>query len=220
MQAAAVAAHYGFVDGADHVSVTASNNATCPAGADVAPPCYSVTISGVVPLFCPGSWATPVTRRSMVLPNRVPTSAAVAAQTTIQQPLCLLTLSQSGTGIPFQRRRIRILPAAVSCPIPRLPVMARTSKPITVWRPEPTPGAAQNKSPTYRSWLILIPDWRAIFWPIAAARVQTRIHRSRPKERSTTARKQSLVWQQVSQWLRTGVRRRAADRERCDYITG
>jgi len=51
VEAAAVAAHYGFVNGTDNVTVAASNNATCPAGANINPPCYSVTISSIVPLF-------------------------------------------------------------------------------------------------------------------------------------------------------------------------
>jgi Flp pilus assembly protein TadG len=51
VEAAAVAAHYGFIDGADNVAVKASNNATCPSGTNINPPCYSVTISSIVPLF-------------------------------------------------------------------------------------------------------------------------------------------------------------------------
>ena len=34
IEATAVAAHYGFVDGTDNVTVTASNDATCPVGTD------------------------------------------------------------------------------------------------------------------------------------------------------------------------------------------
>src|SRR5262245_28371472 len=51
VEAAAVAAHYGFIDGNDNVTVTASNNATCPAADGINPPCYSVTISSSVLLF-------------------------------------------------------------------------------------------------------------------------------------------------------------------------
>ena len=98
-EAAAVAAHYGFVDGADHVSVKASNSATCPAGEDVEPPCYSVTISSVVPLFLSRFVGYTGDTTINGAPEQILTSAAVAVQTTIQQPLCLLTLSQSGTGI-------------------------------------------------------------------------------------------------------------------------
>src|SRR5690349_20277551 len=99
IEAAAVTANYGFVDGDNHVSITTSNNATCPAGAEIEPPCYSVSISSIVPLFLsqfvgykgnPGADGTP---------EKVLTSAAVAVQTKIKQPICLLTLSQSGQGI-------------------------------------------------------------------------------------------------------------------------
>src|SRR5258708_18106884 len=44
----AVAAQYGFVDGANNITVAASNTATCPGGGNT---CYSVTISGVAPLL-------------------------------------------------------------------------------------------------------------------------------------------------------------------------
>jgi Flp pilus assembly protein TadG len=99
IEAAAVAAHYGFVDGTDNVALTASNAATCPAGDDINPPCYGVTISSVVPLFL--SQFVGYTGDTTVngAPEKLLTSAAVAVQSTKKQPLCLLTLSQSGQGI-------------------------------------------------------------------------------------------------------------------------
>jgi Putative Flp pilus-assembly TadE/G-like len=99
IEAMAVAAHYGFIDGTDNVIVTPSNNATCPAGDGINPPCYSVTISSVVPLFL--SQFVGYTGDTTVngVPEKLLTSASVAIQTTKQQPLCLLTLSQSGQGI-------------------------------------------------------------------------------------------------------------------------
>src|SRR5262245_42628429 len=48
IEAKAVAQEYGFTDGAEDVEVTASNTASCPTGES---DCYSVTISGSVPLF-------------------------------------------------------------------------------------------------------------------------------------------------------------------------
>ena len=99
IEAAAVAANYGFIDGTDNVTVAASNDATCPPGADVTPPCYSVTISSAVPLFLSQFVGyTGDTTLNGVLEKRL-ISAAVAVQLTKPQPLCLLTLSQSGTGI-------------------------------------------------------------------------------------------------------------------------
>ncbi len=98
-EAAAVASHYGFVDGTDNVTITASNNATCPAGAGINPPCYSVTISSVVPLFLAQFVGYTGDATLNGAPEKLLTSAAIAVQTTKQQPICLLTLSQSGQGI-------------------------------------------------------------------------------------------------------------------------
>ena len=47
-QARAVARHYGLVDGANGVTVTASNAAACPGGGSN---CYSVTIANAVPTY-------------------------------------------------------------------------------------------------------------------------------------------------------------------------
>src|SRR4029078_1359376 len=99
VEAAAVAAHYGFVDGASNVSVAASNNAPCPEGADVTSSCYSVSISSTVPLFLSQLVGYVGDLNSNGVPLKLLTSAAVAVQTTIQQPLCLLTLSKLGTGL-------------------------------------------------------------------------------------------------------------------------
>jgi Flp pilus assembly protein TadG len=49
VEAKAVAAQYGFVDGVNSIAVAASNAAACPDG--VNNNCYSVTISGAVPLL-------------------------------------------------------------------------------------------------------------------------------------------------------------------------
>src|SRR5262245_24436531 len=45
IEAAAVAASYGLVNGADSVTVTSSDSAACPADPSVTPPCYKVTIT-------------------------------------------------------------------------------------------------------------------------------------------------------------------------------
>src|SRR5215813_1938215 len=47
-EARAVAAQYGFADGVNSVTVTASNAAACPGGGNT---CYSVTITKTVSLF-------------------------------------------------------------------------------------------------------------------------------------------------------------------------
>ena len=99
VEATAVAAHYGFVDGASNVSVAASNNAPCPEGAEVNSSCYSVSISSIVPLYLSQLLGFVGDLKSNGVAQKLLTSAAVAVQTTIQQPLCLLTLSKSGTGL-------------------------------------------------------------------------------------------------------------------------
>src|SRR6267378_8004859 len=48
VEAKAVAAQYGFVDGTNNISIVASNTAACPGGGNT---CYSVAISGFTPLL-------------------------------------------------------------------------------------------------------------------------------------------------------------------------
>jgi hypothetical protein len=48
VEAKAVAAQYGFVNGVNNISIAVSNTAACPAGGTT---CYSVTISGFMPLL-------------------------------------------------------------------------------------------------------------------------------------------------------------------------
>ena len=98
-EAAAVAAQYGFVNGQDNVTVTASNAATCPTGPNINPPCYSVTITSMVPLYLTevigytGNAALNGAREQLL------SSAAIATTNVIQQPICLLGLDTSGTAV-------------------------------------------------------------------------------------------------------------------------
>jgi hypothetical protein len=96
VESKAVAAQYGFVDGVNNVTVTASNTATCPAGGTT---CYSVTITRVVPLYL----SQVVGYQGNIVVNGANgeslTSAAIAQQTIIQQPICLLALNQSGPSL-------------------------------------------------------------------------------------------------------------------------
>jgi len=92
VEANAVAAQYGFVNGANNVTVTASNTAACPAGGNT---CYSVTISSVVPLYL----SQVVGYKGNGANGTTLTSEAIAQQTTIQQPICLLALDTSGTAL-------------------------------------------------------------------------------------------------------------------------
>jgi Flp pilus assembly protein TadG len=98
-EAAAVATQYGYTNGSNNVTVTASNAATCPADPSLTPPCYSVTISTVQPLVLTEvigflGDSTLNGGRAQTL-----TSAAVANKPTIQTPICLLGLDTSGTAI-------------------------------------------------------------------------------------------------------------------------
>ena len=93
VEAKAVAALYGFVDGANNTSVTASNTAACPAGGNT---CYSVAISGVDPLYL--SQVVGFNGDTTVEGAKATTlsSSAVAKQAAVQMPLCLLALAGSG----------------------------------------------------------------------------------------------------------------------------
>lgn len=93
LEAGAVAAAYGFTNGQNNVTVTASNTAACPSGGNT---CYSVMITGLVPLYVSEvvgfQGDTVVNSRA----QKQLSSTAVATQTTIQVPLCLLALGTSG----------------------------------------------------------------------------------------------------------------------------
>src|SRR6266404_3441009 len=95
VEAKAVAATYGFVDGTNHVSIAASNTATCPDGSTA---CYSVTISGAVPLLL----SQVVGFKGDTNPNgtleKKLSSASVAKAGTQPQNLCLLALASSGAA--------------------------------------------------------------------------------------------------------------------------
>jgi Flp pilus assembly protein TadG len=96
VEAKVVAAQYGFVDGTNNVTVSASNTATCPAGGNT---CYSVTITGMVPLLLSQivGYAGDTTVNGVK--EKILGSAAIAIQSTKQQPICLLALSQSSTAL-------------------------------------------------------------------------------------------------------------------------
>jgi Flp pilus assembly protein TadG len=95
VEAKAVAAQYGFVDGANSIAVVASNAAACPDG--VNNNCYSVTISGSVPLLV-----------SQVVGYRGDTTlngaaakrlnAIAVARPTVLAQLCMIALATSGAA--------------------------------------------------------------------------------------------------------------------------
>src|SRR6185312_10296678 len=92
VEAKAVAAQYGFVNGTKNISVAASNTAACPGGGNN---CYSVAISGVVPLYV----SQLVGYRGDATLNGAPAkqlSSLAVAKTGTQ--LCLLALAGSGAA--------------------------------------------------------------------------------------------------------------------------
>lgn len=99
VEAGAVAGQYGFVDGSNNVTVTASNAATCPSDPNVSPPCYSVTITSLVPLSL--SEVLGFKGNSSLDSGRAQnlSSSAVAFRNIVQQPICLLGLDTSGQAI-------------------------------------------------------------------------------------------------------------------------
>jgi len=102
-EAKAVTSQYGFTDGSDSVTVTATNAATCPDGAAG---CYQVTISKSVPLTLSrlvGFEGSGVQNSRQVISL---TSAAVAKRITTPREYCILALQSVGTaltsnGAPF-----------------------------------------------------------------------------------------------------------------------
>jgi len=99
IEAAAVAANYGFVNGTNNVTVTATDSAACPADPDVTPPCYKVTITSIVSLALTevvgykGNAVVDGARLQQL------SSAATATKTIIQQPICLLGLDTAGQAV-------------------------------------------------------------------------------------------------------------------------
>jgi Flp pilus assembly protein TadG len=99
IEAAAVATQYGYTDGVNNVTVTASNAATCPTDPSITPPCYSVTINSMVPIYLTEVVGYQGNATLNGAREQILTGAAVAVRATIQTPICLLGLDTSGTAI-------------------------------------------------------------------------------------------------------------------------
>jgi Flp pilus assembly protein TadG len=96
VEAKAVAAqYYGFVDGTNNVTVKPLNNVTCPDGSNT---CYSVTITSMVPLYLSQVVGYSGDTTVNGVKEKTLGSAAIA-QPKIQQALCLLALSKTGTAL-------------------------------------------------------------------------------------------------------------------------
>jgi hypothetical protein len=90
VEAKAVAARYGFVNGTNNISIAVSNTAACPGGGNN---CYSVAISGLVPLLL----SQVVGYRGDATLNGAPQKQLGAqAVATTPIPFCLLALGGNG----------------------------------------------------------------------------------------------------------------------------
>jgi Flp pilus assembly protein TadG len=95
VEAKAVAAQYGFVDGANTITVAASNTAPCPAGGNT---CYGVTISGAVPLLVSQvvGYLGDTTLNGAAAKQL--SSVAIAKPTVKPEDLCMVALASSGAA--------------------------------------------------------------------------------------------------------------------------
>ena len=92
VEAKAVAAQYGFVDGTNTVSVAATNTAACPDGSGNF--CYRVTITGSVPLLV----SQVVGFKGDAAANGTMKLSSLAVATAGKQDVCLLALASSGVA--------------------------------------------------------------------------------------------------------------------------
>jgi Flp pilus assembly protein TadG len=93
VEAKAVAAQYGFVDGTNTISVTASNAAACPGGGNN---CYSVSISGAVPLLLSQVVGFKGDTTSNGAAAKQLSSSAVAIHPNTPTDFCLVALGPQG----------------------------------------------------------------------------------------------------------------------------
>lgn len=92
-QAKAVARQYGLVDGADGVTVAASNTATCPGGGTAT--CYSVTIKNSVPVYV-GALVNYLGTTTVGGVNSTRISAmAIASPGSVSHEYCLISLASA-----------------------------------------------------------------------------------------------------------------------------
>jgi Flp pilus assembly protein TadG len=96
VEALAVAAQYGFINGTNNVTVSATNTATCP-GPGGGNNCYSVSISGYTPLLLAQVVGYQGNANINGTRSKQLSALAVAKAATKPQDLCLLALASSGT---------------------------------------------------------------------------------------------------------------------------
>src|SRR5260370_13707750 len=95
VEAKAVAAKYGFVDGSNTITVAAYNTATCPSGGNT---CYGVTISGAVPLLVSQvvGYLGDTTLNGAAAMQL--SSVAIGTPTIKPEDLCMVALAGSGAA--------------------------------------------------------------------------------------------------------------------------
>jgi putative Flp pilus-assembly TadE/G-like protein len=99
VEANAVTTDYGFTDGTNNITVVSSNAAPCPADPNITPPCYSVSISSLVPLYLTEVIGYQGNATLNGAREQLLTSSALAVNTIVQQPVCLLGLDHGGQAI-------------------------------------------------------------------------------------------------------------------------
>jgi hypothetical protein len=92
-EAAAVAAQYGFVHGVNNVTITSSNTSACPGGGAN---CYSVSISGYVPLLLAQIVGFGGDARINGIAEKRLAASAVASAGATPTSFCLLALGDPG----------------------------------------------------------------------------------------------------------------------------
>jgi Putative Flp pilus-assembly TadE/G-like len=95
VEAKAVAAQYGFVDGVNNITVTASDAAACPSGGNT---CYSVQIFGKVPLLVSQVVGYQGDTTLNGAAAKQLNAVAVARPTIKPQDLCMVALATSGAA--------------------------------------------------------------------------------------------------------------------------
>jgi Flp pilus assembly protein TadG len=93
VEAKAVTARYGFIDGTNNISVAVSNTAACPGGGNN---CYSVAISGFVPLYLSQVVGFKGDATLNGSQEKQLNSAAVANHPNTPMSFCLLALGPQG----------------------------------------------------------------------------------------------------------------------------
>jgi hypothetical protein len=95
VEARAVAAQYGFINGVNNITIAVTNNAACPSGATN---CYSVSISGFTPLLLSQIVGFQGNGNVNGILQKQLNAVAVAQPSQQNQPLCLLALASSKTN--------------------------------------------------------------------------------------------------------------------------